>query len=227
VADVDRLKDFITSKLDVANLVWPEEFSYPHLSMCVMDAIFSINTRYEAVINVIARYCDYYKIPRPKGTKGEFLPTEDQDGISKFVARVEAIGSERMAGEVLKNRQCTSTRSGILKAEAAYRVALILKEHGAEYLQDVAAIQENEDFEREFRLIPGQGSGVSLSYFWMLAGDQNLIKPDRMVIGFLSDALGRTNILTAEATDLVVHAAHDLKVPPALLDYAIWSFQRQ
>lgn len=227
MTDADRLLVFVTSRLDVANLVWPEEFSYPHLSMCVLDAVFSINTRYEAVMNVVARYRDHYKISLPKVTKREFPPVEDQEPIGDFIARVEAIGPDRMAGEVLQNRQRTSPRSGILKAEAAYRVSAILKRYGVEYLQNVASIQENEDFERDFRSVPGQGSGVSLSYFWMLAGDENLIKPDRMVIGFLVNALGRTGITTAEATDLVVRAANALGVAPALLDYAIWSFQRQ
>ena len=33
----------------------PREYNYPNLSLCTIDAVFSINTRYETVINVIRR----------------------------------------------------------------------------------------------------------------------------------------------------------------------------
>ena len=39
------------------------------------------------------------------------------------------------------------------------------------------------------REIPGQISGISFDYFRMLAGDDTLIKPDRMVQRYIAKAL--------------------------------------
>jgi hypothetical protein len=228
VADIDRLIGYINEKIgEVAKLSWPEEYYYPHLIMCVLDAIFSINALYDPTVkNVVSRYCSYYKISRPKINKGEFLPPGDQERISDFVARVKEIGWERMAVTVFQNQQRTSTTNGILKAEAAYRVAVILKKYGVEYFQDVPTIWDNKDFESEFLSIKGQKEGISLSYFWMLSGDENSVKPDRRLVEFLSDALGR-KVSSADTTNLVVQAANNLTLPPALLDYGIWDFQRK
>ena len=233
MTDVDRLIGSINQKIDVAKLSWPEEYCYPHLIMCVLDAIFSIYSTYDPTVkNVVSRYCEHYNVPRPKINKGEFLPPEDQEPISEFIARVEAMGWPIhiapffMAAEVLKNSQLTSTTNGILKAEAVYKVALILKRYGVEYFQDVPKIRNNQMFESEFLEIPGQKSGISLSYFWMLSGDENLVKPDRWLIKFLKEALGR-GVSLEDVTNLVVQAANILNVPPALLDYGIWSYQRK
>ena len=85
--------------------------------------------------------------------------------------------------------------------------------------------------ERAVRAIPGQGSGVSLRYFWMLAGSDDFVKPDRMVLRFLQAALGRP-VPVAEAQRLLSDAAEQLKakyahLTPRLLDYAVWQYQRQ
>ncbi|MGH3921395.1 MAG: hypothetical protein ACRDTT_00695 [Pseudonocardiaceae bacterium] len=45
--------------------------------------------------------------------------------------------------------------------------------------------------EGALRTVPGHGSGARLSYLWMLAGDDQHIKPDRMVLRWLSNHLGR------------------------------------
>ena len=39
------------------------------------------------------------------------------------------------------------------------------------------------------RAIPGQRSGISLTYFFMLAGSDDLVKPDRMLGRFLRGCL--------------------------------------
>lgn len=53
------------------------------------------------------------------------------------------------------------------------------------------AVADSARFEADVRAIPGQGSGISLQYFWMLAGSDDFIKPDRMVLRFLQAALAR------------------------------------
>ena len=136
-----------------------------------------------------------------------------------------------MAGtRLFVNRQRTSSKSGILKAEAVWKFAGALKSHGIDHLQDVGEALPSAALERKIGLIPGQGSGISLQYFWMLAGSDELIKPDRMVLRFLEDSLGRP-VGADEALSLVAGAVAQLRaqfpaMTPRLLDHKIWEYQR-
>jgi hypothetical protein len=76
-------------------------------------------------------------------------------------------GSESFAAEV-KSRHRTSTRNGILKAEAVQRAATVLADAGIETSQDLG--RANDDIRVSWLGIPGQRSGVSWRYFQMLAG---------------------------------------------------------
>lgn len=71
-----------------------------------------------------------------------------------------------------------------------YRFAQTSKAFCANNLQDVPNVLTDGSFEESIRMIPGQGSGTSLTYFFMLSGSENLIKPDRMVLRFIKEAIG-------------------------------------
>jgi hypothetical protein len=79
-----------------------------------------------------------------------------------------ALGVERLAGEVLGNRSRTSTRGGILKAEAAIRYAEILATTGVHHIGDVTELRGDiaraTAIERQLADVPGHGSGARLSY---------------------------------------------------------------
>jgi hypothetical protein len=65
----------------------------------------------------------------------------------------------------------------------------------------------------------------------MLAGDERLVKPDRMILRFLAAALGR-NVSAKEAQNLVARACEILVVEhpqltPRALEHAIWTYQRR
>lgn len=158
-------------------------------------------------------------------------PPSEQETIAAFCARVEQIGPAAMAVAVFGNRQRTSSRSGVLKAEAVYRFACALRAHGVGYFQDVPAAASNVDLERDIRSIPGQGSGISLRYFWMLAGSDDFIKPDRMILRFIESALERP-VSSGEAQVLLRDAAQQLRtlhprLTPRLLDHEVWKHQRE
>jgi hypothetical protein len=135
-----------------------------------------------------------------------------------------------MAERVYGNRQRTSTKSGILKADAAWRFARTLRSYGIEYFQDVPRVADSAKFEADIRSIPGQGSGISLQYFWMLAGSEHFIKPDRMVLRFLQAAISRP-VAIREANRLMQAACAQLvgrypQLTPRMLDYEVWKYQR-
>jgi hypothetical protein len=59
----------------------------------------------------------------------------------------------------------------------------------------------------------------------MLAGDDQHVKPDRMIVGWLTGVLGRA-VAVREAIQLVTAAADDIGKSPWELDHAIWKAQR-
>jgi hypothetical protein len=150
--------------------------------------------------------------------------------IHDFIELYNQNPIEYMASEVYKNRQRTSTRNGILKAEAVLRVAETLLKHNVNHLQDMETVVKNVEFEDDFKKIPGQKSGISLRYFYMLTGVKTEIKPDRMIIRFIEAALGRS-VRVDECHPLLVITCELLKkenpdLTPSSLDNVIWQFQR-
>ncbi|MDQ7839166.1 MAG: hypothetical protein RDU59_11830 [Thermodesulfobacteriota bacterium] len=219
--DIAKLADFCRSTLGLADTKLGAEYGYGSLPLCVIDAIFSISVRYESVKNVIGRYCNFFRISQG---------TPDQQTLQEMIEAYRRYGVDYFVESIYSNRQRTSTSSGILKAEAVLRFACILRAHEVDVMRDITKLYDDYTFEAEIRNIPGQASGLSLRYFFMLSGNDDLVKPDRMITRFLQRALGRA-ISMEEAQLLITEACRSLKpefqhLTPRLLDHAIWNFQR-
>lgn len=164
----------------------PRQSTWSSLSLCVIDAVFSVGARYSsterAVLNV-ASDCDV-TVPIV-GCDIEFH--DDPLPVSRLL---EHYPSGVQLAAAAKNRQRTSSRGGILKAEATLRYAAVLAGHGIETIHDARALLGDpatlEAVERELRTVPGEGKfGVRLGYLWMLVGADDMVKPDRMVLRWL------------------------------------------
>lgn len=228
-SDVSAITNYVRQVLSLQPARLPEEYFYQSLPLCVLDAVFSIGVRYGSTQRVVTRYCEYTKQPRIRSSI-EPVPRTEQESISSFHARSVRIGADLMATEIYLNRQRTSPRGGVLKAEASMRFAEVLGAFGVEHFQDVVSVADDPVFEAAIRAIPGQRSGISLSYFWMLAGSDDFIKPDRMIIRFLEAALGRV-VAVNEAPGLLADTVWQLlpdfpDITLRLLDHEIWSYQR-
>ena len=141
------------------------EFEYQSLPLCVIDAVYSIGVNFAGVINTVDRYCNYFELQHHRDPK-DILPSNDkQESISSLCQKFEKFGVDGMVDKVFCNRQRTSTRNGILKADAVNRFALVLQKYKVEYLQDVEKIINSKDFKNDICAIPGQKSGISLKYF--------------------------------------------------------------
>ncbi|MBE6185163.1 hypothetical protein G4D61_12685 [Bacillus ginsengihumi] len=227
--DNDKITEFCAEVLELENTKLPSEYYYSSLPLCVIDSVFSIGVRYESVKNTVSRFCSYFNLNQ--GRRGtEILDISEQFSIEEYLSSFESLGLEIFVNDVLKNKQRTSPTNGILKAEAVYLFCKILNKYGVNYLQDVKKIYGNEEFENEIRTIPGQKSGISLVYFYMLAGDDQWIKPDRMITRFLEKVLQR-KVKLEEAQSLLDETTKLLKkyypnITPRLLDYQIWNFER-
>ncbi len=207
-----------------------DAYFYLSLPLCVIDAVYSIGVKYKGVQNVVKRYCTYFGFQEFREPRERVPPTSEQQPVSALIEKMGEMGIERFAREVFQNRQRTSTQGGILKSEAVFRCASVLHDYGIDFLQDVPLRVLDTELEAGLRQIPGQKSGISISYFFMLAGTEDLIKPDRWIRRFLKRCLN-TETSPEDAQHLVSGACAVLlkkypKMTPRLLDYVIWDHER-
>lgn len=146
---------------------WHDPDGYPHgLALCVIDAIFSIGVSYQGVINVVNRY---------RAVRQSQSGDADRDGIAELTGTFEHAESPEQWADMVENHQRTSTRSGILKSDAVLREAHVLAAHHIWTVADLhhAALHGRlAEVQSDWTKVPGQRSGVSWSYFLILARPQ-------------------------------------------------------
>ncbi len=208
----------------------PRAARWCHLSLCVIDAVFSIGARYGSTWRAARRYADSAGLA-PATAPATSVAAKDcadtEQTLEEFLESIGGLSDDDFA-DLLGNRQRTSTRNGILKALAVRQYIEVLAEHGVQTLDDVSALLASptrlEEVESSLKHVRGHGSGARVAYLWMLAGDDHHVKPDRMVIGWASHVLGRS-VRPIEASALIVGAASALGATPWELDHAIWRQQ--
>lgn len=215
------------AKLDLAHAAASDDW-YQSLPLCVIDTVFSIGAHYTSTLNTVVRFSTYLGLKC--FTTDKRPPIEEQFSISAFIQYYATHDIQFLAQNVYQNNQRTSTRSGILKAEAALRWSQVLQNYKVDYLQDIDTVVGDPAFEADIQRIPGHGSGVSLRYFYILTGSTDYVKPDRMIVRFIQAATGRS-VNGAEAQTSIVEACRILQqdypaLTPALLDHLIWQYQR-
>lgn len=191
---------------------WPG--GYPELGLCILDAIWSVNAKYKTTVIPVL---DRYRAHRPQA--------ERDDARALVRAIGSAGGPEAFAINVVKNRQRTSTRSGILKAEAVLLAAQAMIDGGAansEALRASLSAGNYESLRDAWCSVRGQSSGVTWRYFLMLAGLDG-VKPDRMVRRFLDETLGPDTKSDAQVVALINGAAKSLGLSSTTVDHRIWS----
>lgn len=118
---------------------------------------------------------------------------QGEHSITDLLILFKGLSPEQMVDDLFGNRLRTSSRPGILKARAILQFASALDNAGIDDFCDL-----NEDrlaiAEALVREIPGKASGISFDYFRMLAGDDNLIKPDRVVQHYIAKALAAISL---------------------------------
>ncbi len=217
------------NKLNLNNVKLDIGHYYSSLPHCVIDAVFSIGIKYTATRNVVERFSKYLKVDTFRKFGSDFPNIDEQYSINQFIDFYQKNGIDFVTNNVYKNKCRTSTVNGILKSEAVLEFAQVLQKYEINYFQDLAKVINNANFERDIKYIKGQGSGKSLSYFFMLAGDENLIKPDRMIERFVEDCIGK-KLSTNELTQIFSKVIKILKTNyPNLtlreLDHEIWKYQ--
>lgn len=220
------------AELNLAHANLSDEYYYDSLPQCIIDAVYSIGVRYTSTRNTVINYCNNIGVARLSTPLGS---PSDKHTVSDLLNKIIAYPTiEDCANLLFENNQKTSTKNGILKADAVKRFATVLQNNGIQKLGDIrtASAETISDIESDIKTIPGQKSGISFSYFLMLSGDDSHMKIDRWLLRFVGDALGvahYNNILQAY-TDLIA-VCEELKkiypkLTPRLLDHTIWSYMK-
>lgn len=221
--DINKVVNHCISALDF-NQPLAEEYDYKNVPFCVIDSVFSIGVRYEGVKNVVNKVKGYL-------ARDTFDDDFSQLTTSSYLDIINGLSYDELADKIY-NKQRTSTTNGILKAEAVSLFLKVLKKHNIEAISDIPSVYNNSGFENEIMNIKGQGTGLSLKYFYMLSGYEDLIKPDRMILRFLSNIINR-ELSFDSATEILVEVAKEIsrvknrKITAKQLDNIIWKYQRE
>ncbi len=203
--------------------IQPRQRRWTSVTYCVLDAVWSIGISYERYVVPAVRRVATAAGDESPAVATDAAPPHDPLPLSTFRAIYPA--PEQLVAVTSSHR--TSSRSGILKAEAALRYADVLTGFGIDTLADASkALMDTDrvdEISTALRRIPG--GGVRTGYFWMLVGDDDTVKPDRMILRFLdrhgapTDVLGAKTILRELAEHLTTPGR---PVTPWMVDHAIW-----
>jgi hypothetical protein len=198
---------------------WTAPPDHTSVALAAIDAVWGIGVRWSSVRNVLDRY---------RRARLDAGGDPESDGPADLLALIDGAGGVEGFAELAGNRQRTSTRNGILKAEAVRLVAEVLRDAGLSTPAQVRAATEPElsALRAAWTQVPGQRSGLSLDAFLMACGRSG-VKADRMVRRFVAQALGATEqaVAPARAAALVTAAAAVCGVDARRLDAAIWEYE--
>lgn len=215
---------------DLALAPVPDMEYYSCVGLCALDAVFSIQARYYSVVSpLLDRFCDLAKIVRTAPDSHKLPSVEEQVKISDLVKRLEGYDGDRLA-KALKNKQKTSSRNGILKAEAFLEYLKVFQRFGIETFQDVNRLcEESDDLKNALKSIKGQN--VAVDYFFMLAGDEDGVKVDTLLTRFSETAVGhpltKEQIKTLFRNAVEYYREHGYPDMTARhLDHIVWTWQK-
>jgi len=222
-----RIARYCETYLNLQYAELSEEYYYHSLPFCIIDAVYSLGVRYSSTKNTVIYFCSIEGLQRlrPKGVP--YPDISEQYSVQQFERLLSCYSDyNQTAAELFNNRQRTSTRGGILKAEAVHRFARILLRFNVNYFQDIPKVILTEQFESDIKSIPGQTYSTSLKYFFFLTGEEDMVKPDRMIARFLTQVIGG-QISQLNTQDWLLQALQILnKKYPSLtlrqLDHEIW-----
>jgi len=230
--DKERLAKYASEKLALEGARLSDSYYYQSLPLCIIDSVFSIGVRYGQVLNVIETFCRQTGWVRYRVHGSAFPAKADQQTVSNLL---EVLGHHPNPEKSLFHNSgyanpAAKEESRILKANLVKQFAAALVAREIDTYEDLKSYPKPECLDCSLCGLPSLKSGVVVRYFRMLAGDDTQVKPDRMILRFLCEALG-SSVGTDEAVELVRGASSILEkdfpgMNPRLLDHEIWKYQR-
>ena len=219
-SDVGRLVRQVRRLINLKDAELSDEFFPAHLSIALIDALFTPQLRYyRQVVPIIARYCTRFNVRRVRSDRKKLPPVDEQETLTNLIDHYKTLGPGGFQDEIVRSRYL-SPGTKILKSENVKRAAIELRGIGIETLQDAQCISAHE-IKCALRPLSGIGDRT-IHMFLMYAGDDKFVKGDIHVCRFVATALHRLRVSAEEAERLVGSAAKALGIAPRLLDYEIW-----
>ena len=140
------------------------------LSACVLDAVWSVGTDHDRVVVPLVHRVLTSAASGP--LLADSRPEGDSHPLPRLLTRFPDEGTLEAAAQ---NRQRTSTRGGVTKADAAMRYSRTLVTHGVLGIEDLPWLVADpalwSRIDRALSRVPGEGEhGARRSYFWSLCG---------------------------------------------------------
>lgn len=232
MSDVRRLYEYVVTNLagQLSTKDLGDEYFYQSLPLAAIDAVFSARATYPSVQKVVQRYCDRYHLAIFRSPKTRLPPHESQESVSSLVQKMKCYGIPFFAEDVFENRSVTCGRR---KAEVLLDLLEALERLQIQTFQDMQACV-NHPSQRQplidaITAVHGIGE-ATYRYLLMLTGDNQMVKPDTMILRFARNALGHP-VSHQDAVTLIQSVSRMLlprypKMDPRTLDHLIWSWQR-
>lgn len=221
--DVDLIVDRIMSDVAPGRFIAPP--GYAHLSLALIDAIYSIQSHYSAVKRVVAAYCTETQTScDPLSNCGG--PDFSEHGLDHLLQKAGSLEGAALADLLFAGSRSRS--AGHLKADLCIAAASRLQAASVTRVEDLRPRAGEDEVRRAWTGVHGLG-WVTWQYFCSLVGIDHF-KPDVMLMRFVTSTLQR-NVGPAE-TDALLSSAFDRLLPfqPGLskrtLDHSIWRLER-
>ena len=148
---------------------------YNSISLCIMDCVYSLRTKYDVTRKIVERYIEKYL----KGDK-----SYKNDNCKNLLNNINRVGTEKFANEILKNNQKLARR---IRTEICKDLCERLLWLNINSLEDFKRFKNIELLELVICSVKGIGN-AGLNYLFMLAGDKNRCKPDVHIKRFVKNA---------------------------------------
>jgi hypothetical protein len=223
-ADVALLVERIISEVapEPAEFVNPP--GYAHISLALVDAVYSIRLRYSGVRRVVAAYC------QASGTLDQRLAARSEPGfrergLDHLLDLAGASTDQELADRVFGGSR--SRTHGRLKADVCVEAAQRLRAAGVTCSGDLRNRASEAEVRQAWTGIYGLG-WITWQYFCALTSIDEL-KPDVMLTRFVAKTLGR-RVGAVETDELLVRVWEALlprhpELTKRALDHTIWRFE--
>ena len=188
---------------------------YNSISLCIIDCVYSLRTKYEVTRKIVDRYIEKY-LKSDKNTK--------EDNCKNLLNNINRVGTDRFANEKLKNNQ---KFAGRLKSEICRDLCERLLWLNINSLTEFKKFKNIELLELVISSVKGLGN-AAVNYLFMLAGDENRCKPDVHIKRFVKNACNVEFTNENDYQKLFSKAVSDLKKKysninsVSVLDGIIW-----
>lgn len=225
--DVAAVVREVRCAIDLDNAELGDEFFPAHVSIALLDAIFTPQLRYnKAVVPIIERYCRRFQLRRVRQDRTKLPPVDEQETLTDLLDHYKKLGPDGMQKEVIRSRFC-SPGTKVLKSKNVKLAADKLRRLGIETLQDAECFVSKapKKIKGSLRSLSGIGDRT-IHMLLMYLGGEEFVKGDVHVCRFVARALGGDEVLPEEAERLVKQAAKVLDITPRLLDNMIWNHMK-